>query len=154
MVVSALSYPAKAAQISNRKLPTNQPQSLSRFTLRFQPIIKHLIQPLRLRLIPIDSVINLRRRIAVKVVSLSLHWTNTRLHPHQPLDRFPVLVAVVGEADLVIFVVLLAEIELDGSAFEDSLGFAGCGVYYCWDAAICCQLRSQSLIVSRGKDVC
>lgn len=35
-----------------------------------------------------------------------------------------------------ILIVLLTEVELDGSAFEDPLGFAGGGVYYCWDAAV------------------
>ena len=70
------------------------------------------------------------------MVSLSLHRTDTRLHPDQPLDHLPVLIAVVREADLVILIVLLTEVELDGSAFEDPLGFAGGGVYYCWDAAV------------------
>jgi hypothetical protein len=45
-------------------------------------------------------------------------------HPDQPLDRLPVLVAVVREGDLVVFVVLLAEVQLHAGAFEDALWFA------------------------------
>jgi hypothetical protein len=45
-------------------------------------------------------------------------------HPDQPLDRLPVLVAVVGERDLVVLVVLFAEVQLHAGALEDALGFA------------------------------
>lgn len=46
-------------------------------------------------------------------------------HPDQPLDRLPVLVAIVREGDLVVFVVFLAEVQLHAGAFEDTLGLAG-----------------------------
>jgi hypothetical protein len=46
-------------------------------------------------------------------------------HPDQPLDRLPILVAVVRERDLVVFIVLLAEVQLHAGALEDTLGFAG-----------------------------
>jgi hypothetical protein len=46
-------------------------------------------------------------------------------HPDQPLDGLPILVAVVREGDLVVFVVLLAEVQLHAGALEDTLGLAG-----------------------------
>jgi hypothetical protein len=45
-------------------------------------------------------------------------------HPDQPLDRLPVLVAVVRERDLVVLVVLFAEVQLHAGALEDALGLA------------------------------
>lgn len=50
-------------------------------------------------------------------------WNRTH-HPDQPLDRLPVLVAVVRERDLAVLVVLLAEVQLHAGALEDSLRFA------------------------------
>ena len=46
-------------------------------------------------------------------------------HPDQPLDSLPILVAIVREGDLVVFVVLLAEVQLHAGALEDALGLAG-----------------------------
>ena len=49
---------------------------------------------------------------------------NRTYHPDQPLDRLPVLVAVVRERDLVVLVVLFAEVQLHAGALEDALGLA------------------------------
>jgi hypothetical protein len=45
-------------------------------------------------------------------------------HPDEPLDRLPVLIAIVREGDLVVFVVFLAQVQLHAGAFEDALWFA------------------------------
>ena len=52
-------------------------------------------------------------------------FRSTTYHPDQPLNSLPVLVAVVREGDLVVFVVLLAEVKLHTSALEDTLRLAG-----------------------------
>lgn len=132
--------PRKAAQISNRVLPAHQPQPLSRLPLRLKPIIQNLIQPLRLGLVAVDGILDFGRGVTVEVVGLALHGANAALHPDEPFDHLPVLVAVVGEGDGVVFVVSGAEVELDACAFEDSLGFAGGVVDDCWDAAVCCRV--------------
>ena len=107
-----------------------------------------------------------------EVVGLPLHWSNAALlyfkkdwvslvmfwlrvgaksrildntyHPDQPLDRFPVLVAVVRERDLVVLVVLLAKVQLHAGAFEDTLRLAGCVVDERWDTSV----RCREIIVS------
>lgn len=53
----------------------------------------------------------------------------TNLHPCDPRDHLPVVVCVVVEAYAVFFVVLLAQIEHDGTAFEHALLFALCLVH-------------------------
>jgi hypothetical protein len=45
-------------------------------------------------------------------------------HPDQPFNGLPVLVAVVREGDLVVFVVLPAQVQLHAGALEDTLRFA------------------------------
>ena len=51
-------------------------------------------------------------------------FRSTTYHPDQPLNSLPVLVAVVREGDLVVFVVLLAEVKLHAGALEDTLRLA------------------------------
>lgn len=58
-------------------------------------------------------------------------------HPNEPLDRLPVLVTIVRERDLVVFVVLLTEIQLHAGALEDTLRLTGGLVDDGWDAAVC-----------------
>ena len=65
-------------------------------------------------------------------------------HPDEPLDRLPVLVTIVGERDLVVLVVLLAEVQLHAGTFEDTLRLAGCLVDNRWDASV----RCRKLVVS------
>ena len=57
-------------------------------------------------------------------------------HPDHPLDRLPVLITVVWERDLVVLVVLLAEVQLDAGALEDALGLARGLVDDGWDTAV------------------
>ena len=52
-------------------------------------------------------------------------FRSTTYHPDQPLNSLLVLVAVVREGDLVVFVVLLAEVKLHAGALEDTLRLAG-----------------------------
>ena len=59
-------------------------------------------------------------------------------HPDEPLDSLPVLVTVVGERDLVVLIVLLAEVQLHAGTFEDTLRLAGCLVDDRWDTSIGC----------------
>ena len=65
-------------------------------------------------------------------------------HPNEPFDSLPVLVAIVGERDLVILVVLLAKVQLHAGTFEDTLRLAGCVVDERWDPPV----RCRGIIVS------
>lgn len=50
-----------------------------------------------------------------------LHWSKARLHPDNPFDGLPVLVTVVIEADLVVLVILVGQVEKHRTTFEDTL---------------------------------
>ena len=65
-------------------------------------------------------------------------------HPDEPLDRLPVLITVVGERDLVVLVVLLAEVQLHASTFEDTLRLAGSLVNDRWDTSVRCRTGTVS----------
>jgi hypothetical protein len=60
-------------------------------------------------------------------------------HPDEPLDGLPVLVTVIGERDLVVLIVLLAEVQLHAGTFEDTLRLAGCLVDDRWDTSVRCR---------------
>jgi len=71
------------------------------------------------------------------MVRLPLHGPDAALHPHDPLDDFPVLVAVIGKTESVLLVVARRQVEQDRAALEDAFFFAVGFVYYCRDAAVC-----------------
>ena len=70
-------HPRKATNIRNTILPRNYPKPLPLLLLARQPIIQNLIQPLRLRLIALHSVINILRRVAIEVVGCAHKSTST-----------------------------------------------------------------------------
>jgi hypothetical protein len=63
----------------------------------------------------------------------------------------PVLVTVVGERDLVIFVVLLAEVQLHAGTFEDPLGLAGCLVNDGRDTPVRCSRNIRQLLLVQNR---
>lgn len=84
-------------------------------------------------------------------------------HPNHPLNTLPVLITIVRERDLVILIVLLAQVQLDARAFEDPLRLAGGFVHYGWDAAVgwkvvsyvvpCCLHRKEKILCDEAGDI-
>lgn len=129
--------PAEARQVRNRILAADEPEALTRGLLGLETIIQHFVEPFRLRLVAVDSVVDFGRGIPVEVVRLALHGSDPGLHPGYPFDYFPVFVAVVGETEVVLFIVFAAEVEQDAAAFEEAFLFPRGLVYDCGDAAVC-----------------
>lgn len=77
-------------------------------------------------------------RTPIEMVGLSLHWSKTRLHPHQPFNHLPILISVVLEADLVVLVISLRQVELYRGAFKHSSLLAARLVNNSWDSSIGC----------------
>lgn len=83
----------------------------------------------------------------------SLHGSKPRLHPHHPLHRLPIFIAVIREADFVVFVEPFAEIELDRCALENPLRLAARLVYDGGNAAIRCVFSQLLAVISRTEAI-
>jgi hypothetical protein len=69
-----------------------------------------------------------------------LHRSKTGLHPNDPFDSLPILITVMVEADLIVLVILVCQVEEHSTTFKETLVLARCFVNHGRDTTIGCNM--------------
>lgn len=117
-------------------------------------LVQHAVQSPRLVDISGHAVLDLLRRIAYKVVRLTLHRAQAGVLPEQPIVHLVLLAATLGETDLVLGIILLGQVGEDATPFEQAnlLAIGEC-IRQCGDPAVGVDFEKPGLLLSVGRDV-